>query len=120
MSRLTFSAIDLISITSFYDPFSQRVVLYRHEYWDRNCDFKMQMGASHRLIKTIDGYHIVEVIALPPCNLPGIHVPMFDWRVRWEPIRFFLTLSLFVFAYYTVLVSCGSEAAKAHLWRILT
>lgn len=45
-----------------------------HVYCARNCDFHMLMPTNWRLTKTVVGWQNVERFALPPRDLPAVHM----------------------------------------------
>lgn len=55
---------------------------------------------------------------LPPPDCPSMYVSLPDRWVGLEPSYLLLVRSLSVFAYYSCLIICGSDADKARLWWI--
>lgn len=91
----------------------------QHEYYacDFDFDFEMCLCTSYRLTKTFVGGHNLGVFALPHSVLPMFYGLGPNWQVDWEPNRFFLVPFSSIFACYSGLMLCGSEADKAHIWQ---
>lgn len=49
-----------------------------HGYWARDCEFEMQMHTNRWLIKTLVGWHIVDVLALPTRDHLATYLPVPD------------------------------------------
>lgn len=60
----------------------------------------------------------MQVFAFPHRDRPVLHVPVPGRWVDSEPGRLLVVPAPFVFEYCSSLVPCGSEADRAHIWRI--
>lgn len=58
------------------------------------------------------------MIALPPRDDLVVYIPVWDRWAGWEPRHWLLVRSASVFAYYSGLILCGSDADKEHIWRV--
>lgn len=76
------------------------------------------MCTSRQLVKTFVGLHNFEELALPLLHRLKMYGPVLDWWLGWELSHILLVLWPSVFAYYSCLLLCGSEADNVQLWRI--
>lgn len=90
----------------------------RHEYWERDCDFEMLLRTIRRTIKTLVGWHSVEVLGLPPFDRPVVMCWFLVNGLDGSQVVCFLLLvpSPSGFAYYSGLMQYGFETDKAHIW----